>query len=51
MPLTFASFSRAPGFSVYLPESKSTSDILTISPARRFARHQNYIQLLPNLIS
>src|SRR5215813_13542010 len=32
MPETFASFSRAPGFSVYLLKSNSTSEMLTIRP-------------------
>src|SRR2546426_550342 len=32
MPETLASFSRAPGFSVYLLKSNSTSDMFTIRP-------------------
>src|SRR2546422_8606681 len=32
IPEILASFSRAPGFSVYLPVSKRTSDMFTINP-------------------
>ena len=32
IPATLESFSRAPGFNVYLPVSNKTSDMLTINP-------------------